>query len=134
MPRLSRPKLSAALLVAASLIAAAGAYAIDEEADRILRAMGEYLKSANEFSFHADITYEAVLSTGEKVQYGGASEVSVRRPNRLYVTFEGDERRSQVFYDGRTITLFDMLKNLSAVTKVPGKMDAALDLVFESMG
>ena len=131
----SRPNLLATLLVAAAgLLAAEAAYAIDAEADRILRAMGEYLKSADEFSFHADITYDAVLSTGEKVQYGGASEVSVRRPNRLYVTFEGDERRRQVFYDGHTITLFNVLKNLYAVTKVPGKMDAALDLVFEKYG
>ena len=76
----SRSKLLAAVLVgAAGLLSAEVAYAIDAETDRILRAMGEYLKSANEFSFHADITYDAVLSTGEKVQYGGASEVSVRR-------------------------------------------------------
>ncbi len=125
---------TALLVAAAGLLAAQAAYAIGAEADRVLRAMGEYLKSADEFSFHADIAYDAVHSTGEKVQYGGASDVSVRRPNRLYVAFEGDERRRQVFYDGRTITLLDTLKNLYAVTKVPGKMDAALDLVFEKYG
>ena len=111
-----------------------GPYAIEGEADRILRAMSEYVKSTDEFSFHADIAYDTIHSTGEKVQYGGASDVSVRRPNRLHVAFEGDEYRRQVFYDGSTITLFDRLRNLYAVTKVPGKMDDALDLVFEKHG
>ncbi len=57
MQRLSRPNLLVALiLAAASLVAAPGAYAIDADADRILRAMGDYLQSANDFSFRADTT------------------------------------------------------------------------------
>ena len=80
MRRLSRPKLSAALFMAASLLATAGAHAVEEDADRILQAMGEYLKSADEFSFRAEISYDVMLSTGEKVQYGSTSDVSVRRP------------------------------------------------------
>lgn len=135
MKRPSRPRLLAALVVAtAGLLGAQGAAAIEAEADRILREMGEYLKTASEFSFHADISYHAVFSTGEKVQYGGASDVSVRRPNRLHVAFDGDEHRRQVFYDGSTVTLYDMLKDLYAVTEVPGDIDGALDLVFEKYG
>jgi hypothetical protein len=135
MLKLCRPKLSAAiLLVAASHVIAAGAHAIDAEADRILRAMGEYLQSANEFSFHADITRDEILSTGEKVQYGGESDLSVRRPDRLFVNSRGDERWRQVFYDGSTFTLFDRLKNFYAVTDVPADLDAAVDVVFEKFG
>ena len=94
MRRFNRFKQLTRLLVATvSLSAAAGAVAIDPEADRILRVMGEYLETANEFSFHADISYDAVLSTGEMVRYGGGSDVSVRRPDRLLVAFDGDEYR-----------------------------------------
>ena len=135
MQKPSSPKLfQALLLVVAGLLAGERALAIGADADRILRAMGEYLKTAEEFSFHAEISYDAVLSTGEKVRYGGNSEISVRRPNRLHVVFDGDEHRRRVFYDGNNITLFDMLKNLYAVTKVPGEIDGALDLVFEKYG
>lgn len=135
MPKLCRPKLAAALLLmAASHLIAPGAYAIDAEADRIMRAMGEYLQSANEFSFHADITRDEILSTGEKVQYGGESDLSVRRPDRLFVDSKGDERRRQVFFDGSTITLFNLLKNFYAITDVPADLDAAIDLVFEKFG
>ncbi len=135
MPRLRRPNLVSALLgAAASFLAIAGAYAIEPEADRILQAMGEYLKSANEFSFRAEISYDAMLSTGEKVQYGGTSDVSVRRPDRLFVDADGDEYHRQMFYDGSTMTLFNLRKNLYAVTDVPAELDGAMDLVFEKFG
>jgi hypothetical protein len=92
------------------------------------------LKSATEFQFRADIQYDARYTTGESVRYGGMSDVSVRRPDRLHVAFEGDEHRRQVFYDGSTVTLLDALRNLYAVTSVPGEIDGALDLVFEKFG
>ena len=110
------------------MFVAAGAVAIDAEAGRILRTMGEYLKSADEFSFHADISYDAVLSTGEMVQFGGGSSLSVRRPDRLFVDFDGDEYRRQMFFDGGTITLFNLRKNLFAVAyDVPASLDAAME-------
>ena len=121
-------------LLVAGLLAGERAFAIDAEADRILREMGEYLKTAEEFSFHADISYDAVYDTGEKVQYGGKSAVSIRRPNRFLVAAVGDEYRRQVFYDGSKLTLFDVQKNLYAVTEVPNKIDDALDLAFEKFG
>jgi hypothetical protein len=129
----SRP-FQAIVLATAALLAADGVHALDPDADRILRAMGDYLKTAGEFRFHAEISYDGVHSTGEKVKYGGASDVSVRRPDRLHVRFEGDEHRRQVFYDGSTVTLYDMLGGRYAVTAVPGELDAALDLVFEKFG
>ena len=121
-------------LLVAGLIAGERALAIDAEADRILREMGEYLKTAEEFSFHAEISYDAMFATGEKVRYGSSSDVSIRRPNRFLVAAEGDEHRRRVFYDGSKLTLFDVQKNLYAVTEVPNEIDGALDLVFEKFG
>ena len=129
------PKLCATMLVAASaLLAIEATHAIEADADRILRAMGDYLKSADAFSFHADIAYDEILATGEKAQYGAVSDMFVRRPNRLLVTSDGDEFQRKIFFDGKTITLFDVQKGLYAVTKVPGKLDSALDMVFEKFG
>jgi len=135
MNGLNLHKMFLTMLVAASgVLAPCDASAIEPDADRIMRAMGAYLQSAKEFSFHADISYDGALSTGEKVKYGGVTDISVRRPNRLLVTSDGDEFSRKVFYDGKTITLFDVRKNLYAITKVPGKLDGAIDLVFEKFG
>ena len=107
---------------------------ITPRADRILREMSEYLKKASEFTFHAEVKYDAVLASGRKIQFGGASKVTARRPNRLHVEYRGDERRTRVVFDGRTITIHDLAANVYAVAEVPPKIDAALDRVFEQYG
>jgi hypothetical protein len=123
-----------ALLLALALLATGAVSALEGEADRLLREMGEYLKTAPGFRFQADIEYDTKFTTGESVRYAGESKVTVRRPDRLHVAFDGDEHRRQVFYDGSTVTLLDALRNLYAVTGVPGEIDGALDLVFEKFG
>ncbi len=107
---------------------------VEPTADRILREMGEYLRTAREFTFHADISYDEVLETGQKVQYGGRSDVAVRRPDRLHAVHRGDERKRRVIFDGRTFTIYNVDMNLYSVTEVPPEIDAAIDLVFEKYG
>ena len=107
---------------------------VEARADRILREMGEYLASAGEFTFRADVTYDSVLTTGQKIEYGGTADVAVRRPDQLRSDYNGDERQSQAVYDGQTITLYDMAVNVYAVAEVPPEIDAAVDQVFESYG
>ena len=107
---------------------------IDSEAIRLLRHMGKYLGAAQVFSFRADITEDTVLSNGQKVQYGGTANIEVRRPNKLHVRFSGDERRTQVFYDGKTFTILDMAKSVYTKTDVPPTIDAAVDKIFDRYG
>ena len=107
---------------------------IAPRADRILRQMSEYLQTAGEFTFRADITYDSMQSGGEEIQYGGVAKAVVRRPDRLHVEFNGDERHNQILYDGGTFTLFDVAAGLYAVTEVPSTLDAAVDLIFEKYG
>ncbi len=107
---------------------------IDSEAIRLLRHMGKYIGAAREFSFRADITDDAVLSNGQKIQNGGIANVEVRRPNKLHVRYSGDERRTQVFYDGKNFTILDMAKLVYTKTDVPPTIDAAVDKIFSQYG
>ena len=107
---------------------------IDSEAIRLLRQMGKYLGAAREFSFRADITDDVVLSNGQKIQNGGIASVEVRRPNKLHVRYSGDERQTQVFYDGKNFTILDMAKLVYTKTNVPPTIDAAVDKIFDQYG
>jgi len=51
---------------AASPAATTAPPAVAEQADRLLRQMGEYVGSAEQFTFHADITFDHVLQVKEK--------------------------------------------------------------------
>ena len=113
---------------------AAPTVVVDPRADRLLRAMGAYLKAAKEFRFHAEITFDDVQATGQKIQFGAANDISVRRPDRIYANYEGDTARKRFWYDGQTVTLYDGDHNVYATEKVPPSIDAALDYVSEQLG
>ena len=130
---------SAALFVAVLLAAPLGAVqqnaepGVDAQADRILREMGEYLKTAEEFSFRAEVAFDEIVGE-QKILFGGVAQLSVRRPNRLNVEYNGDERQSRVVFDGKTVTLFNAATNMYAVAEAPPEIDAALDRLFEVYG
>lgn len=118
----------------ASRIDAGAAPDIEPQADRILREMSDYLGTQSEFTFRAEIRYDVVGADGQKIEYGGVSDVAVRRPDRLHAHFEGDERHSRLLFDGSTVTIHDIALNAYAVMEVPPEIGAALDTLFAESG
>jgi hypothetical protein len=107
---------------------------VETHADRLLKEMGDYLKSADAFTFHAESSYDAIDRNGQKIRYGGTMDVALRRPGRLRSTFNGDERQTHTFYDGKTVTIYNAVINMYAVTDVPPDIDSAIDTIFDKYG
>lgn len=107
---------------------------VDEHALRILRDMGTFLSSASAFSFEAELEYDAVMADGQKILYGARNRMWIRRPDRMRAYYVGDERESRVVYNGRTIIVHDLGRNVYATTQVPPKIGEALDVVFDRFG
>lgn len=107
---------------------------VDPVADRLLRAMGDYLADASQFSYHARIEYDHVLPTGQKVELGAIQDVAVRRPDRVYVESEGDGGTNRLWYDGKQVTVLDGEENVYAVAPMPGRIDQAVDRLLETYG
>src|SRR5579862_1841374 len=49
--------------------ASAATPVVAEQADRLLKQMSDYIGSADQFTFHADISFDHVLPSGQKLQY-----------------------------------------------------------------
>jgi hypothetical protein len=107
---------------------------VDPRADRLLREMGDYLKSAQQFSFQAAITFDDVLPSGQKIQFGATQDVAVRRPGSAYVEYRGDVGSRRFWYNGETITLFDPGHNFYAAEKAPPKLDEAMNHLMKEFG
>jgi hypothetical protein len=56
---------------------------VAEPADRLLKQMGAYIGSAEQFTFHADITFDHVLPSGQKLQFTASEDVALQRTGRL---------------------------------------------------
>ena len=102
------------------------ALALAKQADQLLREMGAYIGSAEQFTFHADITFDHVLPSGQKLQFSAAEDVALQRPNRLYVAWNGDLGDRQFWYDGRSITLYDPATPFYATAAMPPQIDSML--------
>jgi hypothetical protein len=96
--------------------------------------MGEYLGSAEEFRVQADVSYDTLSAQGQRIQYGGRADISVRRPDRLRVEYSGDERDNRVIYDGAAISFVHLGNNVYARAESDAGIDAAVDRLFELSG
>lgn len=114
--------------------AAARAPVVDPRADALLRAMSDTLASAEHFSYQAKIEFDDVLPTGQKIQYAAVQDVAVRRPDRVYVEYDGDLGANRAWYDGKKLTLIDDDKNVYGAVPMPGRIDAALERLIETYG
>lgn len=100
---------------------------VAEQADRLLKQMSDYLGSAEQFTFHADIGFDHVLPSGQKVQYSATEDVALERRGRLYVEWQSDLGDRQFWYDGKSITLYDTAVSFYASEAAPAGIDNLLD-------
>src|SRR6516165_4138874 len=105
----------------------AAAPAVAEQADQLLKEMSAYIGSANEFTFHADITFDHVLPSGQKLQFSAAEEVVLKRPGGLYIEWNGDLGARQFWYDGKSVTLYDPATPFYAGEAAPPEVDKMLE-------
>ena len=64
-----------------------------------------------------------------KLQFAGASDFAVRRPNALAVDYESDLGAKRLWYNGKTLTIFDAPTMTYASTPVPPSIDGMLESV-----
>ena len=107
--------------------------AVAEQASLALRQMATYVGSAEQFTFHADITFDHVLPSGQKVQFSASEEVALQRPGRLYVAWSGDLGDRQFWYDGKSVTLYDPATPFYASEPAPAEIDAMLDKLLPQL-
>jgi hypothetical protein len=107
---------------------------IDSRADKLLKAMGDYLKSSKQFSFHANITFDDLIPSGQKIQYASSSDIAVHRPDRVYAEKQSDLGGKRFWYDGKNMTLMDTRLGVYATEPVPADIDSAMDHLMEKYG
>jgi hypothetical protein len=125
----NKPAAPAASTAAAS----AAAPTVAEPADRLLKELGAYIGSAQEFTFHADVTFDHVLPSGQKLRFSAAEEVMLHRPGRLYVEWNGDLGARQFWYDGKSVTLFDPAMPFYASEAAPPEIDGMLEQLLPKL-
>ncbi len=79
---------------------------IEPETMATLDKMGASLRKLQSFEVLADATNEQVLTTGQKIQFGGTVDIKVRRPNGMRIDVVSDRKARTLYYDGKTLTVY----------------------------
>lgn len=106
---------------------------VDDAAVRLLKQMGEYIGSAQEFTFHADITFDHVLPSGQKLQFSAVEQVALQRPAGLYVQWDGDLGSRQLWYDSKAVTIYDPTTNFYGAEATPPTIDGMLEKLIHQL-
>jgi hypothetical protein len=119
----------------AMLLACPGAASADDGSEitieGLLKAMTDTLTGATSITFHVEKTFDDILETGQKVQYSGAIDMALRRPDRLYVSYGDTFTSREVWFDGNQFVLLDHKARVHGHLPAAGTVDATLDEVAE---
>ena len=100
---------------------------IAPQAIEIVQRACHELSNHNALTFHAEVMFDEVLQSGVKLQFAGALDYAVQRPNELAVDYESDLGGKRLWYDGKTVTLFDIPYKMYASVPAPGSIDQMMD-------
>jgi hypothetical protein len=99
--------------------------------DGLLKAMTDTLTGATSITLHVEKTFDDILETGEKVQYSGAIDFALRRPDRLYVSYGDTFASREVWFDGNQFVLQDHTARVHWRRPGAGTLGATLDALAE---
>ncbi len=99
--------------------------------DGLMRRMAQTLAGSQAFSVHVEKTFDDVLVTGPKLQYSGALDIEVRRPDRFNVSYGDDLSAKEVWYDGERLVVVDLRAGVYGELAAEPTIDATIDVVAE---
>lgn len=92
------------LLVAVSTVARAADSA--SEAHEVFKSMADYLVKQKTIEFTFDSSIEVITPEIQKIQYTSSGHAFVERPDRIRVTRLGGTGQLDLYFDGKTATLY----------------------------
>jgi hypothetical protein len=95
--------------------------------------MAQYLGSAQQFTFHAEITFDHVLPSGQKLKFSAAEDVALQRPSGLYIEWTSNLGDRQFWYDGKSVTLYDPATPFYASEAAAPEIDSALERLLPQL-
>ena len=107
---------------------------VERMADRVLRSATDLLKNAKSFRVTTNVSYDEVLLSGLTVQYSRYGSVTVRRPDRIFAQVTDDLGERQLWFDGKSITMYKPDRKVYARADVTGSIDDAVDTLHDKYG
>jgi hypothetical protein len=117
------------MLAAIGLLGLPPANADDNQAKALFKAMSDYLAAQKQISFDADTSLEVVTTQKQRIAFTSSGKVTLIRPDKLHITRTGGFSDTEVFYDGKTMTISNKDPRQYAQINQPGTIESMVDVV-----
>lgn len=105
-----------------------------EEVRADLKRSADFLAAQSSYSFRANVAFDVVQMNGQKLEFGSAKKITVRRPDRVRVdTADRDGDSRTLTFDGKQIAIDLPSENAYVAIEKPGTLDAAIDYLVEDL-
>jgi hypothetical protein len=115
----------------ARLVAAPAEADPPDPAIEAVRRMSTRLASARSFTVDAVRQMDAGLLEGRTVPESASIHVEVKRPDKVHAVLTGTGEERHFYFDGRTVTVYDVTKQFYATEPVRGSIDDMLRFLDE---
>ena len=106
-----------------------------EEALGVLRRMSEFLASRPALRFEAEIHYDAIQLSGQKIEFGSQRKIALRRPDHARVAVSHrDGARELVTFDGRRLSAAIPTRRVYASIEYEGTVTEAFEYLVTEYG
>ncbi|HEX3035969.1 MAG TPA: DUF2092 domain-containing protein [Thermodesulfobacteriota bacterium] len=107
---------------------------IDEKAMSILNRAADFVSKSSKMTVTADIAYEALQNTGEKIEFGSTNKYTIQRPSQVRVEIERrDGSRYGYLFDGKKIWAYSLDDNVYATVPQPGNIDKSYEYMNNAL-
>jgi hypothetical protein len=124
---LTKPALGLFVAIAIMGSSMSAGSAEDGEAQRILKAMADYVSRQENLSLKYDADVEVVTPAVEKIQFSASGDVTMSRPNRFRISRTGGYADVELISDGSSVTIYDRGGNRFAQVPAAGTLDEVVD-------
>jgi hypothetical protein len=106
---------------------------VEPKAQQTLHAMSEFMAKQKAFEVDVKGSTEVIDEKGQKVQFKREGHVWVERPNKVRSDRKGELVDAQIFYDGKTLTVFAKNANAYAQRPAPATIDATVSELYDKV-
>src|SRR5262249_47332038 len=85
-------------------------------------------------SLRSQTTIDEVTDDGMKLQFGGVVNMQVQRPNHLRAELVSDRKHRQLYFDGKTLTVYGAKVGYYATVPAPGTLKELTDVAERDDG
>jgi hypothetical protein len=123
-----------ALWAGAPADALAQAPAVDPVAVQKLKEATAFLAGLPQFSVKTDNVIEELQFSGHRVDYDLSNSVTIKRPNKMRAGRAGGLMDQRLFYDGKSMTLYNPNEKVYATEPAPDTIEKMIELAREKIG